>query len=191
MNTLIFHEKINDLVDRIAIGETGDAVGNIASAERSGFDLTATIGGEGIGVEGVQLDLKVSLSKSSLQDPIQNFDRRLNNEIIEDYVFEMRHDIAGTRLAYGGLVSWQDRAPTFRSQTIDDVAQGVTSEFYVERKELFGITARLGLYNITNQRFNLTRRIFDARRDIGQLLRTERRIRDSAPFVRLDLNGSF
>jgi len=78
MNLTLFAEDIEDVVDRVAIGDSGDAIGNIDSARRYGFDFVGTLKGEAFGWDGVQLDFELEAATSSVTDPIAQFDRRLN-----------------------------------------------------------------------------------------------------------------
>ena len=62
--------------------------------------------------------------------------------------------------------------------------------FYVENKDVRGLTVRLGLSNLigTNEAFRRT--FYVARRD-GPVAFVEDRDRFFGPVVRLDINGSF
>src|SRR3546814_6423494 len=67
---LIFiYRDIEDRVDVIPIGESGEAVGNIAKAKAGAIDWTSTINLDPAGLKGVRLNTRLLLQKSSLRDP--------------------------------------------------------------------------------------------------------------------------
>ena len=141
----VYGELITDRVDRIPLFDannviTGDAVGNISSANRFGIDLAATLKGERWGFKGTQLDLKLELRKSSIEDPIGGFDRRLNNDKISVWSAEFRHDIPNTDWAWGFYTDQFVNAPNFRISTINSFNfAGPWGSAFIEHKDVFGM----------------------------------------------------
>jgi hypothetical protein len=187
-----YGEFISDIVDRIPIGDDGDAIGNIDSAHRYGIVLSSTLKGEKWGMDGTQLDIELELRNSSVNDPLLNFSRRLNQDKKLGYSIDFRHDISNTNLAYGAYVgenirSWVYRITTEERQTY---TKPIVMAF-VEHKNVAGMKVKISAYNLLDQGNKFERRIFNNRRDIGELEWMESRVRKYDPFVRLDISGTF
>lgn len=191
VNLTLFAEDIEDRVDRIAIGDAGDAIGNIESASRYGFNLVGTIKGEPLGIKGVQVDMELRALKSSLIDPIGQFERQFSAVSDRGYSIEIQHDIPDTNWAYGGKISRSYFQPRYRVRNIDDLTQDPFMYVYAEHKDVYGLRVRGGLYNFNEQRVGTVRTIFDNRRDVGLPERVEARSRSLGPYILLDISGTF
>lgn len=187
-----YGELISDLVDRIPVGLAGDAVGNISNAARYGVDFNATLKGDKWGVKGTQLDLALQLRKSSVDDPLTDITRRLNNDIKSYWKIDFRHDIPNTVWTYGTNINQRNNAASFRLSTI---SQGITTkpsmDAYIEHKDIFGLKVRVTALNILGQQNGFTREIFTARRDVGVLDIVEIRNRQSGTGLRFNVSGTF
>ncbi len=183
---------ISDLVDRIPVGIDGDAVGNIDNAKRYGVDFTATIKGDKWGYKGTQLDLRLDLRNSAVDDPLTGISRRLNEDKQSRWNVEFRHDIPNTNWAYGGTLDHEIKAPVFRLDTISrETNTGPMATAFVEHKDVYGLKIRAGLRNLLDQTDDLVRQVFTARRDLGQLAFTESRVRPFGVIFSLDVSGTF
>jgi len=183
--------RISDLVDRIPIGD-GDAVGNIDSANRYGFDLSSTIKGDKWGLDGTQLDLKYEYRKSAVDDPLLGFSRRLNGDKISFWSAEFRHDIPNSKWAWGFYSDQFIDAPVFRLSTVNNFDfNGPWSQVYVEHKDVYGMKVRMTLKNLFDAGDEFKREVFTDRRDLGVLDFTEDRARTFGMFFQLDVSGTF
>ena len=184
--------KISDLVDRVPI-DGGDAVGNVEGiASRYGVDLTSTIKGEQWGLKGTQLDLEYQWRKSSVDDPLLGFARRLNGDDVSFWSVDFRHDIPNTDWAWGVYADQFIDAPVYRLSTINDFDfNGPWSQLYVEHKDIYGMKIRGTLKNFFNASDNFKRQIFTDRRDLGVIDFTEQRTRPFGMFFQLDVSGTF
>jgi len=191
----VYGELISDLVDRIPVvidGVLRDAVGNIDKAQRYGVDFTATLKGDKWDLKGTQLNLSLDLRNSSVDDPLTNISRRLNNDRKSKWNVNFRHDIPNTDLAYGASLDYNVPAPSFRLDTISTESNTrPLAIVYVEHKDIYGLKVRAGLRNILNQTDNRLRQEFTTSRDIGQLEFTESRTRPFGTSFRLDVSGAF
>ena len=190
-NLTLFGEEITDLVDRIAIGETGDAVGNIDSASRLGIKSSLSIKGEAWGWKGVEVQLEYDATRSKVNDPIEGFERGLNNEVKERFLLEYTHDIPNSPWAYGSKIDQTKFEPVYRVRTIDQNLNSPFATIYVEHKDIFGMKVRANIVNVTDQYTQLNRQLYQARRDTLATPRTESRKRRYGPFLRLDISGQF
>lgn len=188
----LYGALISDLVDRIPIGDDGDAVGNIDSAYRYGVDLNGTIKGDKWGLKGTQLDLVLQLRNSLVTDPVSLFDRRLNNDKISYWSAQFRHDIENTNWAWGFFTDQFINAPSYRLTTINAPKfNGPWGSVFIEHKDVMGMKVKFSLANVFQASDDFQRQVFTDRRDRGVLLRTETRSRDFDIFARLNVSGTF
>ena len=183
---------ISDLVDRIPIGLDGDAVGNIDSAHRYGFDINATLKGDKWGWKGTQLDLGFDLRNSNVEDPLTLIGRRLNNDKEVYLGANYRHDIPETDWAYGIETSYYSGAPSFRLNTISEYNfSTIRSIAFIEHKDVLGMKVVASLRNLLNGTDDFERQVFTDRRDLGVLDFTEFRSRDYRTFLNIEFSGTF
>lgn len=188
----LFYEDITDLVDRIPIGDTGDAVGNIDKASSVGAIFKATLKGERWGLPGAQFDLLLINQTSNVKDPLTGQDREISGRNRTRVEADVRHDIDGTPWAYGfGLESFDD-APSFGIEEISrDYFTGPFTGLFLEHKDVFGLKARVNVRNLIGVREGASRYVFDGRRSDAALSYFQMRERDFGRIVRFSLSGSF
>ncbi len=193
----LYADFISDLVDRILLGDNGDAVGNIDSmATRYGMDIDATLKGEAFGLDGVQLDLVLDLRNSDVEDPLTRRGRRLNGDKITFWEATLRHDIKGTDWAYGGTIEEISKSLVSRLDTIatpggGDLQTKPRLSAFVEHKDIFGLKLKAEVTNLLNGRDVKDRQLFTNRRDLGQLDILESSRRKFGQTLRLSLSGTF
>ena len=183
---------IEDIVDRIPIGVDGDGIGNIDSATRYGFDASATFKGERWGWNGTQVELEFDWRDSNVDDPLLGFGRRLNGDKQIAYEASFRHDIPKTDWAYGAFAERYIQAREFRLFSIDRF--GTTKPFvgaFVEHKDVLGMKVRVNFWNLLDQEEYFDRTLFDARRDQGQILRTENADYVFGQILNFNISGEF
>lgn len=191
VNAKAFVNFVEDIVDQIPIGTTGEAPGNIESATIWGVAFDTTFKLDLIGWTGVRFDIDYSYRKSSLADPLTGIKRRISGDDIHAFSAELRYDIPGGDWAVGGNYSDFSQADEVRlSQLAEFPIDGGDLGFYVEHKNVGGLTVRAGLANLigTNEAFRRT--FYVARRD-GPVAFVEDRDRFFGPIATLDVNGSF
>ncbi len=194
---VFYGRLISDRVDRIPVFDdvdptliVGDAVGNIDSAQQYGMNLSATVKGDKWGYKGLQLDLTLNLRNSSIEDPIQGFDRRINNDFKSYWAVDFRHDIPKTDWAWGLFADQFHQADNFRISTINDFTfAGPWGSVFIEHKDIFGMKAKFTVGNLFDASDDFRREVFDNGR--VNLLHTEDRSREFDTTYRLQLSGSF
>ncbi|MEM8934802.1 MAG: TonB-dependent receptor [Pseudomonadota bacterium] len=169
LSAQIYGELISDLVDRIPIGADGDAVGNIDSAERYGFEISGTLKGESIGLGGVEIDLLGVYEDSAVDDPLLGTPRRLNRSKIYEFTVNYRHDIPNTQFAYGVDFDMRDLSKTFRLDSITDIDRDPELDVYVEAKDVRGVKIVAEVDNVAGSSMIDVIERFSARRDVGVL----------------------
>ncbi len=188
----IFGEKISDLVDRIPIGVSGDAVGNIDNAYQYGIETNTTLKGDRWGYPGTELIIGLDFQKSEVDDPLTGISRRLNGDEKYYWGLEFRHDVPDTEWAYGFDISQDKDAPRYRLNNIGQYKfDGPRSSVFVEHKDFFGMKVKPSIVNLFSGTDDFTRQLFTDRRDIGVLDFTESRSRGFDPFFSLEVSSTF
>lgn len=161
----LFYEDIDDLVDRVPVGVSGDAVGNIPKASAIGAILNTTFKGERWGWDGAQLDLEYIVQTSEVKDPVTETTRQIsrrNQSLIE---IDFRHDIPSTDWAYGFGI---ERFRNARRYGIEDVSRdyftGPFSYIFAEHKDVMGVTAQVRFLNLFGVEEGFERTVYNGRR---------------------------
>ncbi|WP_409434002.1 TonB-dependent receptor plug domain-containing protein [Litorimonas sp. RW-G-Af-16] len=187
-----YFNLISDLVDRIPIGEDGDAVGNVDSAVQYGVDFNTSIKGSRWGWDGTQFDLDLEWRDSKVDDPVTGISRQLSRDKKTFWHARMRHDIPKTSWAYGGGVREFADYRGFRLFTTDDptLKRPITYAF-LEHKDVLGMKIKAEVINIIDSREEFTRQVFTDRRDRGVLDFTEFQSRAFGPILEIEFSGTF
>ncbi len=204
-----YGELISDLVDRIPLYETdsagnividengnrvivGDAVGNIDSANKYGVEVNSTIKGDDFGLKGMELNTELRLQKSSVDDPLGGFSRRLNGDTKSYWSLSFRHDIPDTNWAWGVYSDQHLQAQVYRLNTINQFTfNGPWAHAFVEHKDVFGMKVNASIRNLFGASDDFERTVYDSRRDIGEVIRFEDQSREFDLFFRLVVSGTF
>ncbi|WP_430402327.1 TonB-dependent receptor plug domain-containing protein [Hyphomonas sp.] len=186
----VFGSDIEDIVDRIPIG-TGDGPGNIDSAWRVGADLDATFRLARLGLSGTELTFSGEWRNSRVEDPLTGIDRPISGSNIYHFNAELRRDIPTTDWAVGVYLESYNGNPEYTlDQRLHSGSQPPFSYAYVEHKDLMGLTGKLVLGNILDQRDWLSRDLYEPNR-LGPIILSESRTRHFGPIVTFELNGTF
>ena len=191
INLKAFVNFVEDIVDQVPIGATGEAPGNIDKARLWGVTIDSTFKMDVIGWTGVRFDIDYTYRKSSLPDPLTGLNRRISGDLIHEFNAEFRYDIPGGDWAVGASYFDFSQADEVRlAQLAEFPIDGGDLGFYVENKDVRGMTVRLGLSNLigTNEAF---RRTFYVARRNGPVAFVEDRERFFGPVLSLNINGSF
>ena len=187
----VFGEAIEDIVDRVPIGATGEAPGNLDSARRYGIEATGTIKLDPWGWEGAQIEFEGEARQSSIDDPLTGISRRINGDLVSFVNANFRHDVAKTDWAWGfGIDRWRN-ARNFRlDESFQDTHLPGFAWAFVEHKDVYGMTATVTFGNLLDMSDNFQRDVYTPRRD-GVLLFSEDRERKFGDIFTFELSGSF
>lgn len=192
----LFAHKAKDFVTFIPIETTPGTIresrGNIPSAHRYGLNLDTTIQLEPIGFKGAKLDIKGTIEKSGLKDPVTGEDREFDDRRSRQIELDFRHDIPNSDWVWGASFRATRFNPYFRVfETGYDYNVDTFGALFIEHKDVFGLTVRLRAANLFRKEIVLQRTVYDGPRGSSPILFTEDRRREVGNIVNLTVSGSF
>ena len=188
----LFDNHIQDLVDYIPIGATGESPGNLSGGRRYGIDWNSTIELAPLGIKGAKLDIKLLLEHARVRDPLTGQTRPMSE--IQDRVVEIgyRHDIPGSAIAYGFDFNTYHFQNYYRLGEVGLAYEGPTfAGLFIEHKNVLGLTLRASAGNLLNGRNWFDRTVWAGRRNSSPVQFTEHRDRLIGPIFSLLLRGNF
>ncbi len=186
------YRDVEDRVDVIPIGDTGEAVGNIAKARAGAVEWTSTINLDPAGLKGVKLDTSLLFQKSTLRDPFTGEKRQWSGFTDTALSADLRHDIPGSDWAWGGHIEYSHVQPNYRRNQTDKLWEGpVWASVFVEHKNVMGLTVRASINNITNARSRRDRTVYEGLRGASEIAFVEERDRLIGPIFAFLVRGKF
>nr|WP_321360673.1 hypothetical protein [uncultured Hyphomonas sp.] len=184
-----YYADIEDIVDRVPIG-AGDGPGNLDTAWEIGMTLDTTLKLSRLGIPGGELTGFADVYDSEVTDPLTGEARRINNSVLYYASMEFRQDVPGTDWAWGGFLEKFERNNYYQlaERGVELSTPGYGSIF-VEHKDVFGLSARLSVGNLLNQKDNFRREIHETNR-LGPVTVIEDRTRRFGPVVLFELRGT-
>src|SRR6185369_15535834 len=105
---------------------------------------------------------------------------------------KIRHDVAGTPFAWSAYVQYRHYTPNFfLTEVFSSQDLPWLVGFYVEHKNLLGLTARLTVDNIFNGRHTVDRTVYTGFRDRAPVNFFEKHDQMVGPIFELSLKGTF
>lgn len=145
----VYGRMIDDIIDYIPIGASGQAPGNLDSAQVYGIDSRSTFNLDPLGWSGARLDARFQWQDSQVEDPLTGEQRPISNSLQELVSLALRHDLANTDWAWGTGYSYQLNAKSYRLTEVGRQWEGpLWGDVYVEHKNVGGLTVRAGVYNL-------------------------------------------
>ena len=186
-----FYEDLTDIVDLIPIEGGGQAPGNIDSAQRFGGSANITLQFDPLGWRGGRLDADISYTDSDVADPLLGTGRRISDQDFLSYDATLRHDFANTDWAIGIGAFFQENTPLVRLDEISVFRPSrAFTRAFVEKKDLFGLTVRAQVANLTDRSNDFFRTSFvDRAADLVAF--EEERFRGFGILFELEIEGSF
>lgn len=172
-----FFEYIEDPIDRILIGDAGaEGPGNLDSATRFGVTGNATLLFDTLGIPGLILEADLTLSDSSIDDPLTGNARQINFNEKWDYELFARYDLPGTDFAFTADIENDQSSPFFR---LDDIRTVEVDKPFVGlefiHKNFFGMQLSVrGSNLLDNTVIQVRERFLGPDRRLGELTRIER-----------------
>jgi hypothetical protein len=187
----VYGRLIDDIVDIIPIGLTGESPGNIDRATVMGIDWKGTLQADPLGWRGAKIDVRMIAQRTRLKDPLTGESRPISNNTLHAVSFALRHDVPATSWAWGASFSFQRNALNYRLTEVSRQYEGPAfGNIFVEHKDVLGLTARASLTNFLDGRSYLDRTVYVGRRT-GPVAFYERRDRKIGPILSLALSGKF
>lgn len=186
-----YSQRIDDIVDTIPIGDAGESPGNIDRARVDGIEWKSTLRLDRLGWEGARLDAHWQGERSRVRDPLTGEDRPISNNLKQLAELSLRRDVPGTSWAWGGELSYVFSARDYRLTEVGRFWEGpVWDYWFVENKDVAGMTVRAGITNLIGARSMWQRYVYVDRRD-GPVDFYEDRDRRIGPIFQLTLSGKF
>jgi len=188
----LFGRRIDDIVDIVPIGESGQSPGNIDRAHRYGLEWKGTWLFDNLGWKGAKLDSMLLLQRSRVEDPLTGEMRPISNTTKRAIELNLRHDIAGSRWAWGSNMfhGWNTKA--YRLTEVGRQWEGpVWLNAFVENKDFAGLTVRAEVGNLLNARSRWERDVYSGFRNAHPLMFLERRNRLIGPVFSASVRGNF
>jgi outer membrane receptor for ferrienterochelin and colicins len=184
-------ELISDLVDQIAISPTQEAVGNLSSiAKRLRGEINGSFVLDTIGFNGAKLDLVLAYQKTRVRDALQ-ISRPLSDRGLSFWSVEFRHDIPGSKLAWGFAGEKDVATPFYRlDYQSREFNTAITSSAYLEHKDLRGLKIRATVQNLFGQVEKQAEIFYTDRRD-GGIAFTRDATFGFGTMFRLNISGTF
>lgn len=190
-NLKLFGRLIDDIVDQIPIGATGEAPGNIERATVLGVTWRNTLQMEPLGLKGGRLDTRLELLRTRLDDPLTGDSRPISGETVRYAEAVFRYDLPETDWAFGSSVSHFKPSKIYRLSQLIYANEGpVFMNVYVENKDVLGLTARATIGNILGANSILDRVNYAGRRT-DPIAFVEQRRRTIGPIFSFAVSGSF
>ena len=186
-----FYEDVSDIVDQVPIEGGGQAPGNIDNAERYGLSTNLTLLFDPWGWQGARLDFEGEYIDSSVTDPLLGTSRQISDDDHIRYEATLRQDFPETQWAAGIRFFYNEDTPQVRLDEISLFRPSAPfTRFFVEHKDVFGVTVRGSIANINDRDNEFSRTVF-VDRTIGAVDFREERFRDFGLIFTLDIEGSF
>ena len=187
-----WYYRVEDIIDRIPLPNNGQGVGNLPSASRYGFESTSTILFDPIGWTGAKLDLTLAKEWTSVRDPLTHEKREITGILDKWGSAQIRHDIPHTPLAWSAYVQLNHYSKYYYPNEVYD-AQDIPwiAGFYVEHKNVMGMTVRFTVDNIFNGRHTLDRVVYTGYRDRSPVSFFDKRDQLVGPLFNLSVKGTF
>jgi hypothetical protein len=188
----LHYYKVQDIVDVIPIGTDGQGIGNLPEAKKAGAESTSTILFDPIGWHGAKLDLNAGFEWTSVKDPLTGKNRPISGNYDRWGSIHIRHDIPGTPYAWSAYVNYNHYAKNYYLTEIYrtlDIPWLVG--FYVEDKNVMGLTVRLEADNVFNGRHTFDRTVYSGFRDHAPIAFFEKHDDLVGPIFKFVIKGTF
>ena len=188
----LHYYRVEDIIDVIPIGENGEGIGNLPSANRFGFESVSTINFDPIGWKGAKLDVTLGREWTAVRDPLTGDKRQISGVRSKWVNLQVRHDIPGTQLAwsaygdYGRYAKYYYLTEVFRSWEGPWFVGA-----YVEHKNVAGLTVRLSVDNFLNGRHFFNRTVYSGYRDRAPVAFFQKQDQLIGPIISLRVKGTF
>ena len=187
-----YYYKIQDIIDIIPIGDDGEGVGNLPKATQAGIESVSTINFDPIGLKGAKLDLTLGYEHTSVKDPLIGDNRPISGGRNRWANFAFRHDIPGSKIAYGVEGSYEHRVKNYFLTEVGRSWEGPWFvDLYLEHKNLFGLDVTAIVGNVFNARHRFDRFVYDGRRNENPLLYHQVNNELIGPIFSLRVKGTF
>jgi hypothetical protein len=158
-------QQIEDIIDTIPIGATGQSPGNLPSAVRYLVDWRTTLNLDPLGWDGAKLTSRIQYQDSRVQDPLTGISRPISDNMKFAANFNLRWDIPGTDWATGGNWEYYEQNYGYRLSELGRQWEGpVWASIFLEHKDIFGLVGRIQINNLFDADSTWNRTVYAGRR---------------------------
>jgi outer membrane receptor for ferrienterochelin and colicins len=187
----VYGRLIDDIIDYIPIGTSGESPGNLDSATVYGILSRSTLNLDRLGWAGARVDVEVQLQESKVDDPLTGEQRNISDSLLRAGSLGLRYDIPRSDWAAGVDASYQINALSYRLTEVGRRWEGpVWGDFYIENKDVYGLTVRAGMYNLFSADSMWNRTVYTGRRT-DPVAFVEERDRSIGPIFSFSVRGKF
>lgn len=188
----IFAQEIEDYIEFIPVEGGLETRGNIDSASIYGIRWNSTFQLAPIGFNGAQLEMTFEAEETSLTDPLTGESRSWGGHQDREVDINLRHDVPNSDWAWGVGMEYNHTLPYFRLGETGFNYEGPTYTYaFLEHKDVFGMTANLTVFNLTDGRAIQERFVYEGYRDRTPLLFRETQDLSVQPIFNFSLSGDF
>jgi hypothetical protein len=188
----LHYYRVTDIVDVIPIGTDGQGIGNLPSADRLGAESTSTFNLDPLGWRGAKVDVNLGAEWTSVRDPLTHKRRPITN--VQDVwgSVQIRHDIPGTPFAWSAYVQHQHYTKNYYlTEIYSSLDLPWLSGFYVEDKNVLGLTVRFTVDNVPEGWHLFNRTVYAGFRDRSPIAFVEKHHDLVGPLFTLSVKGTF
>ncbi|HEX8252152.1 MAG TPA: TonB-dependent receptor plug domain-containing protein [Thermoanaerobaculia bacterium] len=187
----VYYRLIDDIIDYIPIGVSGQAPGNLDSATVYGIESRSTLTLDRFGWRGARFDAELQLQGSQVEDPLTGEEREISGSLLRAGSLAFRHDVPNTDWAWGAAASGQINALDYRLTEVGRQWEGpVWGDVYIEHKNVYGLTVRATYANLYAADSMWDRTVYAGRRT-GAIDYIEERDRQIGPIFTFSVRGKF
>ncbi|WP_033074364.1 TonB-dependent receptor plug domain-containing protein [Sphingopyxis sp. MWB1] len=179
-----------NLVDQIPLSDSSEGRGNLSPAHLYRISSKATLLLDPLGWAGARIDSDITVRRNRVRDPLTDIwrDQSMGQEY--DVAIKLRHDIAGSDIAWGTNFSDNRLSPRVRLDAIErEYSVGPFVTAYVEHKDVAGLRLRLSYHNLAKMEDGFDRTVYVDRRD-GPIAFSESRQRGFGRFFQITVSGT-
>jgi len=188
----VYATRIEDYLEIVPAPGGTEALGNIDSARIYGLGWNGTINLDPLGFAGAKIDAELLLEDSRIEDPLTGEARSLGERQDRQFDLSLRHDVPGSNWAWGVGIEYDHTLPYYRLSEVGRDWEGpIYTSAFIEHKNVFGMTAKLSIFNLTNGRARFERTVYDGYRDRSAVLFREYRNLSVQPIFNFNLSGDF
>ena len=192
-NTMLrlYAHQVEDIIDTIPIGATGESIGNLPSARRHGVEWKTTLNFDPLGWQGAKLDSRIQAQDSSVRDPLTGLKRPISDTLNFTASFNLRWDIPDTDWAVSGNWEYYEQNYGYRLSEVGRQWEGpVWASIFVEHKNIFGLVGRVSINNLFDADSTWNRTVYAGRRT-GPISFIEYRNRPIGHIFSFSISGTF
>jgi outer membrane receptor for ferrienterochelin and colicins len=187
----LYGRQIDDIIDYVPIGATGESPGNLDQAVLYGIEARSTLNLDRFGLRGMRLDAGAQVQDSKVDDPLTGETRQISNSLLRSGSLDLRHDIPKSDWAWGTGASYDYNALNYRLTEVGRFWEGpVWGHVYIEHKNVAGLTVRASMNNLYAADSMWDRTIYDGRRT-DSIAYVEQRDRQIGPIFSFQVRGKF